>query len=89
MIDWFKDRLVPEVRQAWRWWSIRLNALGLAILGWVQFDPVGALSVFNMMPSSVRAALPPHFLTGIAFFFFALAMIARLVKQPNLGNTNG
>lgn len=89
MIARLKARLVPEARAFWRFWSIRLNAIGLAILAWVQFDPVGALAVFNMMPAHVRAALPEHFLTGVAFVFFALAMIARLVKQPALEKPHG
>lgn len=89
MIEWIKRHLVPEARQAWRWWSLRFNAIGLAILGWVQFDPVGALAVWNMMPANVRAALPPHLLTFVAFTFFALAMLARVVKQPSLEKTDG
>lgn len=88
-MQWIKARLIPEARAWWKFWSMRFNAIGLAILGWVQFDPVGALSVFNMMPASVRQAMPPQLMTGIAFFFFALAMIARLVKQPKLEKTDG
>jgi hypothetical protein len=84
MIDWIKAHLVPEARAWWRWWSMRLNAIGLAILAYVQFDPVGALAVFNMMPPAVRAVLPDHFLTILALFFFGLAMLARVVKQPAL-----
>lgn len=89
MIDWIKNHLVPGARQAWRWWSMRLNALGIAILAWVQFDPVGALAVWNMMPVQVRGAVPEHFLTALALFFFALAMLARVVKQPKLEKTDG
>lgn len=89
MIGWLKQRLVPEVRHAWRWWSMRLNALGLAILAWVQFDPVSVLAVWNMMPAHVRGVMPEHALTGLAFIFFALAMLARLVRQPKLEQTDG
>jgi hypothetical protein len=84
MITWLKAHLVPEARAFWRWWSMRFNAIGLAILAYVQFDPVGTLSVFNMMPPAVRTALPEHFLTFLALFFFGLAMLARVVKQPAL-----
>lgn len=77
-----KDRLVANWRSAWRWWSIRLNALGLLILGLVQFDPVAALYVWSLMPPAVQAILPRNFLTIIGLALFALSMIARLVKQP-------
>lgn len=79
-----KLRLIQGWRDWWRLWSIRLNALGLAILGYVQIDPVGALAVWNMMPADVRRALPPNILTIIGLTFFALSMISRLVVQPKL-----
>lgn len=84
MIDWLKARLIPEARAWWRFWSMRLNAIGLAILAWVQFDPVSVLAVWNMMPAQVRNVVPEHALTGLALVFFALAMLARLVRQPKL-----
>ncbi|MEN9936064.1 MAG: hypothetical protein RLZZ387_2643 [Chloroflexota bacterium] len=71
-------------RKWWRLWSVRLNAIGLAILAWVQIDPVGALAVWAMMPSEVRAALPPNFVTVVGLLFFGLSMLARLVVQPRL-----
>lgn len=71
-------------RKWWRLWSVRLNAIGLAILAWVQIDPVSALSVWVMMPSEVRKVLPPDFITIVGLAFFALSMMARLVVQPKL-----
>lgn len=84
MIGWIKDHLVPGARLWWRWWSIRFNAIGLAILAWVQFDPVSVLAVWNMMPAQVRNVMPEHALTILAVIFFGLAMLARVVRQPKL-----
>lgn len=84
MLKAIKVRLVDGWRQAWRWWSVRLNAIGLIILSWVQFDPVGALGVWNMMPHPVRMVLPSNFVMLAGLVLFALSMIARLVKQPKL-----
>lgn len=84
MIDWIKEHLVPEARNWWRLASIRLNALGLLILGWVQVDPVGVLSVWNMMPAAVTRALPSAAVTWLGMSIFALSMIARLVVQPKV-----
>lgn len=77
-------QLIDDARQWWRLWSVRLNAIGLAILAWVQFDPVSVLAVWNMMPLDVRAALPPTTVRIVGLALVALAMIARLVKQPKL-----
>jgi hypothetical protein len=70
----------------WRFWSIRLNALGLMILSWVQFDPVGALAAWNMMPHDVRDALPQSTLAIVGAALIGLSMLARVVHQPKLAN---
>lgn len=79
-----KDHLVDNWYLAWRWWSMRLNAIGLVILSYVQFDPIGALQVWNMMPHPVRMFLPSNFLMIIGLILFGLSMLARVVKQPKL-----
>jgi len=81
MFDRLKDRLVDDWCFYWHWWSVRFNAVGIAILGFVSFDPVGALSIWNMMPPHVKAVLPPNFLTFAGLALFALSMLARVVKQ--------
>lgn len=77
-------KLLPHWRALWRSWSVRLNALGLAILAWFAFDPVSLLAVWNMMPAAVRGLIPQQFLSIIGAALFALSMIARLVKQPKM-----
>lgn len=84
ILHWVRQHLVPEARLWWRWWSMRFNAIGLAILAWVQFDPVSVLAVWNMMPRHVHGMLPEHAMTGLALVFFSLAMLARIVRQPKL-----
>lgn len=84
MIDWIKAHLVPEARQWWRLRSTQLNAIGVAILGWVTFDPVGVLAVWNMMPSSLKAVVPHEAFQIIALVLFGLGMLARFVRQPKV-----
>ena len=75
-------KLISEWKQAWRYWSVKLNALGLAIMGYLWFDPSAVLYIVNLMPPAVRQLLPFHIEAFIGATFFALAMISRLVKQP-------
>jgi hypothetical protein len=82
MLKAIKDRLVGDAGRWWRWWSLRFNAVGFAILSWVQFDPVGALHVWNMMPPQVRAVLPQNFLMIVGLILIVLSMLSRVVKQP-------
>lgn len=77
-------QLIAECREWWKLWSIRLNGLGLFLMSWVQFDPVSALAVWNMMPGPVRTTLPAWLVASIGGFLFAFSMIARLVVQPKL-----
>ncbi len=80
--------LVENARQWWRLWSMRLNAIGLAILGWISFEPVSVLTVWNMMPPAVRDHFPPRTMLVVSMAFFALSMMARLVRQPKLEKSN-
>lgn len=79
-----KLKLLPHWRVLWRSWSVRLNALGVFILGWFAVDPVSLLAVWNMMPAPVRDLIPEQFLSTIGVLLFALSMLARLVRQPKL-----
>ena len=84
MIDWIKDHLVPEARAWWTLWSTRFNLLGLAILGWIQIDPVSLLAVWNMMPVALTRHVPPTVLLTIGTLLFVLSAISRFVRQPKV-----
>lgn len=84
MINWIKRHLIGEARAWWRMWSVRFNALGLALLGWVTFDPASVLMMWRMMPASLRASIPMTVFEGVALALFALGLIARFVRQPKL-----
>ena len=78
-------RLIENwARTWWRLWSVRLNAAGLALLMWVQIDPVSVLYVWSMMPAPVQDALPRNFVAVTGMALLGLSMIARLVRQPKL-----
>ncbi len=84
MIAWVNERLVPEARQWWRLWSVRLNALGVFVLSWLWFDPTTVLMVWNMLPLPVAKTIPQPVVYGISFTLFALAAISRLVVQKKI-----
>ena len=81
--------LIPNWKSMWRAWSVRLNALGLALLAWFAFDPVSLLAVWNMMPAAIHDLIPTQLLSGVGALLFALSMIARIVKQPKMEAKNG
>ena len=77
-------QILPHWRAMWRAWSVRLNAVGLAILAWFAVDPVSLLAVWNMMPAAVHDLIPAQILSILGALLFALSLIARLVRQPKL-----
>jgi hypothetical protein len=84
MIEHIKRRLIDDWRSSLHLWSVRLNALGLALMAWIQIDPVSILGVWNMLPVHTDRHLPPGAVAVIGGVLFALAMISRLVRQPKL-----
>lgn len=81
--------LIDNCKHWWKLWSIRLNAIGLVIMGWVWFDPTALLGLYNMLPLSVQRALPDNVEALVGGTLFALAAISRLVVQPKLAKGDG
>ncbi|KPH59275.1 hypothetical protein ADT71_23940 [Novosphingobium sp. ST904] len=73
-----RSRLIEDWRLWWRYWSVRLNAIGLAILTGCQLIS----DAWSTMPPDLRAALP--YARDVSILLFAAGIVARLVQQPNL-----
>jgi len=64
-------KLVPDVKDAWRWFSIRAMVLqGAVAASWLA------------VPDDMRASVPPEWLAGAALVLTALGVLGRLVDQP-------
>jgi hypothetical protein len=79
MIDWIKERLVPEAQDWWRLWSARFIGLAIAV------DALTLSPVLSMMPDSVRSANPMIF-DVVQMVLVSAALVARFVKQPKVQN---
>lgn len=79
-----KLQLVEDWKFTLGKWSARLNALGLAIMAYLWFDPTPVLYVIQLTPLTVRRMLPDNVEAGVSALFFGLALISKLVKQPKL-----
>jgi len=75
---------VENRKQSWRWWSIRLTAIGAAITGTLIVAPESILQAWALLPADLRADLEPY--RGyIALAAFGLAIAARLIERPKKG----
>lgn len=86
-----KMTFIENVNQAWRFWSLRLSALGTAVLAVLMVWPDAALQAWLLLPGEFKQHLPQQYLGYLAIAIFIGAMFARVVKQTNvtLENKNG
>ena len=63
-------KLVPNWKNAWRWFSVQ----SMAISG-------GALASWAMLPDDLKAALPAEWVAGFSGGVLVLGIIGRLVDQ--------
>lgn len=68
-------------RQAWRWWSVRVSALGSILMAAALAAPDQLLLLWNMLPLELRARMPEHVGTLISLVLFILVIVVRLVPQ--------
>lgn len=71
-IDW---------REASRWWSLRVSAIGSLLFAAMTLMPDQLLALWNMMPAEVRAHVPARAGSWIGMILFLLVVVARLIPQ--------
>lgn len=76
--------LIPEWRHGLKLWSVRLQLIGLALLGFFAQFPDVALDAWNMLPADIKALLPETFVRWFGFVFLVASPIARFIKQSNI-----
>lgn len=68
-----RDRLVDDWCHAWRWWSVRMTALGGLLMS--------ALAMIPVLPVEIQALFPPSVRVAVAGLWVAASIYARVAKQ--------
>jgi hypothetical protein len=76
-----RARLIDDVRLWWRFWTMRLAALGAIVTALAQWFPDALSVAWNAMPYDMRAYLPAPLLHSIPVILFVAIMVARIVAQ--------
>jgi len=84
MLQRLKDLLNNEWKDWWRWWSVRVIALGVFLHTWVLFDPGAVLWVWRMLPEPLASLIPNQVVAAVSVVLFLLALAMRLTKQKAL-----
>jgi hypothetical protein len=71
----------PDWRHAWRWWSVRVSALGSILMAAAIAAPDQLLLLWNMLPLELRARMPEHVGLLISLGLFLLVIVVRMVPQ--------
>src|SRR6187431_637145 len=77
-------KLADNAKFWWRFWSVRLSAVGAILMGVVTAWPDSILYLWGAMPSEVRGLIPQQFVTLIAMFIFVMSAVSRVVKQAKI-----
>ena len=67
-------------RQAWRWSSVRVAAIGAAITAFPLFAPDVALQVWQSLPADVVAHVPAKIGRWVETGLFAAMILARVTQ---------
>jgi preprotein translocase subunit SecY len=74
-------KLVDDVQDWPRWWSVRLSIIGGAILTLVEGFPHVIATIFSTLPSEITQTLPDGLLKTIGIVCVLASPIARVIKQ--------
>jgi hypothetical protein len=82
ILSFARDHMVDDARDWWRWWSVRLLALALALQTLQLTSPDSLVAFWQAIPPSLRAFLPAWLNDLITLLLMFAALIARHWKQP-------
>lgn len=80
----YRDKLIHNLNDAWRFWSMRLAAFAVALQGFVTLFPDAALQAWALLPPELKTFLPPRYLQYVTITVLLASMGARVVKQKQL-----
>jgi len=72
--------MIYNWKKAWKFWSLRLQAAGLAVLAF----PELLLNLWQSLPDNIKMMLPSEYASVVGITLIAAGMIARLIKQEKV-----
>lgn len=77
-------RFIATARSFWRFWSLRLTALGTALLAFLISSPDTILYAWNALPADLKGVIPVDYTLYISLALLVLGMFSRVVKQEKI-----
>lgn len=79
-------KMIPNWRQAWRWWSVRVSAIGALLSAAALAAPDALLSAWHVLPLD---RLPPRVVFALQLLMLLLVIATRLIAQPKAEVSDG
>ena len=74
-------KLINDWKDWWRWWSLRLTALGTMVSGYLIANPDIAVTMWMSMPEDIRSYMPAQYMPAIGLVIVGVGQVARFLKQ--------
>lgn len=79
-----KLKLIDNIKQAHKFASVQLGLAGVATSGFLIASPDAALALWNAIPDSLKALIPPQYVPLVGVLVSLLSVVSRLIKQKNV-----
>lgn len=79
-------KLIDNWRQGWKFWSVRFDVIGLALIGAMEAFPQSVYYAWGLMPDSLKSHMGTDVLQWVAYSAIVASIIARFIKQKGLEN---
>jgi hypothetical protein len=79
-----KLELVAHWRTFYKLWSVRFNAMGVALLSGMLAFPQIVADAWTALPPEMKALLPQQYVMWVPVALMMISMYARIVRQPKL-----
>ena len=77
---------LDECRDWWRFYSVRVMAIGIFLNTWIAFDPASVLYVWKMMPAPIAQLIPQQIIYAVSAVLWVLALTLRFTRQKNISS---
>lgn len=77
-------KLIPEWREGWKFWSIRIQAAGLFIIALLETIPETIYTAWLSLPPELHGLVPEGALKWVAYLTLISSIVARMIRQENL-----
>lgn len=81
-------KLIPDIKKAHKFWSVRLGALTTLVATMVAAAPDALMAVWATLPPDLKAFIPPEYGQIIVVVLIVSSLIARLIDQPKVTNSD-